>query len=356
MTVAVFIVFVCLIIASTAQPISCFIAQFPPTTVDVDSTEYNYDIDVLTPAPLLLSFDLLEFGPVTNDACTRQGGADAIVLKINKARASFWPTHCSDQNFLSFSVSNLADTHWGLQHMLSSAVNGKRLAPQHGRVDFVTGKWSYLQPTTSLRSVSISLYSKGTRRFMPSFDAQQAPLIVRVCIATRDVPADIGIYAPVDISNQKFVLPFASCIYEDAGLCGTNLGYCSTADIALHAHTPDNSISPSRLENGWELPRLYVQGCLATSQAPTMHVGWICEMDDVIWNVNGSVLRLNAQSPRCANSPMDTETDSRILAAMQKGTDPLIKISDVPKRHPVTTVKMEDAQRIWKAAGVKVDK
>lgn len=347
-----FIIFTCV----SAQPISCFIAEFPPTTVDVDSTEYTYDIDVLTPAPLLLSFDLLEFGPVTNDACTRQGGADAIVIKINKARASFWPTHCSDQNFLSFSVSNLADTHWGLQHMLSSAVNGKRLAPQYGRVDFVTGKWSYVQQVTTKRSVSISLYSKGTRRFMPSFDAQRAPLIVRVCIATRDVPADIGIYAPVNIAGQKFVLPFASCIYEDAGLCGANLGYCSTADIALTVHTPDNSISPSHLENGWKLPDVYVQGCLATSQAPTMHVGWICEMDDVTWSVNGSILRLNAQSPRCSNSPMDTETDSRILAAMQKDTDPLIKIANMPKKHSVKTVKMADAQRIWKAAGVKVDK
>jgi hypothetical protein len=87
-----------------------------------------------------------------------------------------------------------------------------------------------------------------------------------------------------------------------------------------------------------------------------MHVGWICDMDDVIWRVNGSVLRLTAQSPRCANSPMYTDTDSRILAAMQKDAEPLIAIANQPKKHPVTTVKMADAERIWKAAGVTKDK
>jgi hypothetical protein len=352
-------IFLLLGACASADVVRCFSGQFAPTNVNVDTTDFYYTIDVLTPLPLEIRLDYLEFGPVQVNACTWASGVDALELYMNEALAAYWPMHCSDREYLQLAVGSLGGTLWGSEPLTPKA-SGRTLAMQYGRIDFASGTWTSTQQPSRLRTVRLRLFSGGKRRFMPTFPLITPPLVVHVCLAAEAVPGDFAQTTPyVEVGAPAHtVFPLASCVYEERGRCGANLGFCNTdpqRSVALTPYTShDNTLSPGNMEAGWHLPKEYPPGCRRSDVRPQLHIGWDCEMTEPKWHLNGSVLRLTALTPRCASSPFDGKTDAQILASLGVDMDGVAKIDRPLHTEQSFKVNIETARQVWRENGVAV--
>lgn len=347
--------------AAAPSDVRCFVGQFAPTSSDAPHTRFTYDIDTITPVPIELTLPVLEFSAVLNDRCTWSTRVDALMLNVNGVLASYWPTHCSESSPMLFGVGTNAPMHWG-SHPRSPYNSDALYETQNGRIDLRTATWSVLQRPARNRTLELSMFSGSELRFMPAESAAAPPLYVRVCMLARQVPNDWsaapGNYHEVSPPGNT-VYPLSSCVYEHAGRCGAQLGYVSTAldgsAVVLRRHGSHNYLEPSSVENGWTLPSAFPSGLRDPGVAPHMHAGWRCEDGETLrWYLNGSVMRINAQSRRCA-STVYTAEDER-YEHLRFGVTPY-SIAALKKPAQVTAehkVSIETANRYWSLHHVDV--
>jgi hypothetical protein len=275
------------------------------------------------------------------------------MLYINGVLASYWPTHCSDSSPMLFGVSTNAASHWGSQPR--SPYNSDALfETQNGRIDLRTATWAARQKPSRTRTLELQMFSGSELRFMPA-QLGAPPLFVRVCMLARQVPNDWGAAAGQyhEVSPPaNTVYPLSSCIYEHAGRCGAQLGYVSTAvdgsPVHLRRHGSHNYLVDSSVENGWTLPDSFPSGLRDPGESPHMHVGWRCEDGETLrWYLNGTALRLDAQSRRCMSTlyTAEEERDERLSFGI---TPFSIVAAQKPKAQTKESkVSVETAQRYW---------
>jgi len=330
--------------AASGAGVRCFLLEALPYYADEVHTQFSYAIDTLDAEPLELSFPTLEFGPVLDDRCTWTPKQDALVLSSNGILTASYPTHCNDGSLMGFGVSTLGAEVWG-ETPRSPRFSGRPYAPQNGRVDMRT--MSIRGQPARLRNITVSLFSSSRREFMPGAPRPPA-LVVRVCMLAERVPGDWMSTSYTEVPPPAdTVYPLATCVYERNDLCGASLGYVSTGDVVLKAHTHANHLAPSGVENGWTLGSVFAAGArLPADLDPHWHVGWRCEQGDVHWHINGTRLALDGLTPRCPPDLYAVASEQSQYGATIKGVSPMHKLAMPTREHKMT---IEKAQTYWAA-------
>ena len=310
-----------------AQYIRCFVQDYTLTEVFGNANEVAFaaTIDVLSAAPVMLSFDEISFGGVLSDGCPAHARRDALQFFWSDrtdfaAPFSVFPVGCSDQRPLTFGVGTAAPDRWGSK--ARSVRDGTIFRPQLGHASMLSGIYTPRQEPLRVRSLMIR---------MRSYRPPDRKLRVRSCIRTEDVPYDMPLDA-YEVGVPR-LLPIAECVFERGGWCSTRLGYINSAggQLELKYDSKANRLMPGKMENGFRMPSVFNEGIhLPGSIKPNLHVVWKCDHPDepehAEWRLDGLMVFLQNKDWLCndalatslVDDGVDTEAeDKRYLANYQ---------------------------------------
>lgn len=354
------------IVATVAAPVRCFVRNYDMVAANEQRTMYTASIDVLTEAPVMLSFDMA-LSRVTDNLCPHSDGTGSDALRFvwsdnpnYTAPFTVLPVRCGERSALEFGLSTLGPRHWG--DTPRRVTDGSRFLPQNWRASMMLGTHVQSQMPERMRTLSVRMTS--SRNFTKA-------LTVRSCIYAELMPYDM----PEDAQEVEppRLIPIAACIRESGGHCSTQLGYINTLDeaIELPYGKRTNRLKPdSSGSNGYEMPSVFEPGVHAPSSFdPEMRVAWFCNgVDDppeAHWLLDETVLYYAARSFMCGNA-LQMQQSLAIEAYMQameeqlvlqgfQDTDPyLVTTSKAAPTTPKTLDKISgvDAQFYWAKNGV----
>lgn len=349
-----------------AQYIRCFVKDYTLEESFANPREYTYmaQIDVLSAAPVMLSFDEISFGPVLSDGCPEHARRDALQFFWSDRPAfaapfAVLPVHCDDQRPLSFGMSTVSPNRWG--HKSRNVRDGTVFRPQLGHASMLSGIYAPRQETLRVRSLMIR---------MRSFRIPDRKLRVRSCIRTEDVPYDMPLDA-YEVGVPR-LLPIAECVFERGGWCSTRLGYINSAggQLQLKYDSKLNRLMPGKMENGFTMPSEFEEGIhLPGSISPALHAVWPCDDPDepehAEWRLDGLMLFLQNKDWMCndglsanlLDDGVDTEAeDKRYLAGYQGKPYVHKKLKPQVARHKlVANLDYSFAEIHWAKAGVSAN-
>lgn len=348
---------------ASGQYIRCFVQDYVLEETFGNPTEYTYvaNVDVLSAAPVLLSFDEVSFGPVLSDGCPEHARRDAIQffwsdLPGFAAPFAVFPVHCDDQKPLEFGISTVSANRWGAK--ARNVRDGTVFRPQMGHASMLSGLYTPRQATSRVRPLMIR---------MRSLRIPGRKLRVRSCVRTEDVPYDMPLDA-YEVGVPR-LLPIAECVFERGGWCSTRLGYINSAggQLQIKYDSKANRLMPGKMENGFTMPSEFNEGIhMPNSISPALHVVWPCDDPDepehAEWRLDGLMLFLQNKDWLCndgltasvLDDGVDTETeDKRHLAGYQAKPYVHKKLKKQVVRHRlIANINYLQAEKHFKAAGI----
>lgn len=348
---------------ASGQYIRCFVQDYALEETFGNPTEFTYvaTIDVLSAAPVLLSFDEISFGPVLSDGCPEHARRDALQffwsdLPGFAAPFAVFPVDCDDRKPLEFGISTVSPNRWGTKSR--NVRDGTVFRPQMGHASMLSGIYTPRQATARVRPLMIR---------MRSLRIPERKLRVRSCVRTEDVPYDMPLNA-YEVGVPR-LLPIAECVFERGGWCSTRLGYINSAggQLQIKYDSKANRLMPGKMENGFAMPSEFNEGIhMPNSISPALHVVWPCDNPDepehAEWRLDGLMLFLQNKDWLCndgltssvLDDGVDTETeDKRHLSGYQAKPYVHKKLKKQVVRHKlIANINYLQAEKHFKAAGI----